>query len=255
VYLAQCSRRIEEPRHLRRNVAGDQDAAKIAAARYAIDHFVRPGTRIALGSGSTAMFAVRSLAERFPNGGFDCVASSVATERLATSLGLPVRPLRSDDRFDLMLDGADEVTPELDLTKGGGGALLREKLLAHLSDQIVILVDPSKLVKGLGEKFPIPVEVVPFARPVIEREATALGYRVSRRTDAGKNPFVTDNGNDLLDLVPKLPIPEPDEADATLHHLVGVIETGIFVELADRVIVGHLDGTAEDRSRPLARMH
>ena len=241
---------------LRVNVAGDQDAAKSAAAGYAVDHFVKPGMRVGLGTGTTAAFAVRALAERFPRAGLDCVASSLLTERLAQSLDFPVRPLREDDRFDLMLDGADEVSPGLDLTKGGGGALLREKLLAHLSDQVVILVDPSKLVTTLGEKLPIPVEVVPFARPVVEREIAALGYTVKHRMLTGKDePYVTDNGNELLDLVPHEPITEPDEADATLHHLIGVVETGIFVEMTDRVIVGHPDGSAEDRGRPLARMH
>lgn len=225
------------------------DSAKRAAARHAVHQFVRPGMPIALGTGSTAAFAVRSIAEEFPHGGFDCVASSRATEELATSLGLPVRPLRGGDRFDLMLDGADEVSPSLDLTKGGGGALLREKLLARLSRSVVILVDPTKLVDALGSKVPIPVEVVPFARAVVEREAMALGYRVRLRTVQEGTPFRTDNGNEILDLVPQEPLRSPREADRALRGLVGVVETGLFTDLADRVIVGRADGTVEERVR------
>ncbi len=236
-------------------MAGAADAAKLAAARHAVERYVRPGMRIALGTGSTASYAVQVLAERFGSNPPDCVATSRATEELATRLKFPVRPLRGDDRFDLMLDGADEVDPALDLTKGGGGALLREKLLARLSEEIIILVDPSKLVQALGERAPIPVEVVPFARPVLEREITALEYRPKLRTGPDGGVYHTDNGNEILDLAPARPLEEPDEADATLHHLVGVVETGIFVELADRVVVGKPDGTVEERGRPLARTH
>jgi len=150
-------------------VPEDLERAKVVAARYAVEHHVRPGLRIALGTGSTAAQAVRAIAERFPDGKFDCVASSRGTEDLARELHIPVRALRGDDRFDLMLDGADEVSPALDMTKGGGGALLREKLLARRSASVVIVVDPSKLVGALGERASIPVEVVPFARPVLER--------------------------------------------------------------------------------------
>jgi ribose 5-phosphate isomerase A len=229
------------------------DAAKQAAARHAVERYVRPRLRLALGTGSTAAFAVRALADRFSDAHLDCVASSRATEDLARSLGIAVRPLRGDDRFDVMLDGADEVSPGLDLTKGGGGALLREKLLARLSEEVIIMVDPGKLVRGLGERSPIPVEVVPFAAPVVEREAAAMGYDVRRRAGSDGAPFRTDNGNEILDLVPREPLQSPDEADATLRHLVGVVETGIFVELADVVVVGHPDGSVEERTRPLAR--
>ncbi|MGI0129543.1 MAG: ribose 5-phosphate isomerase A, partial [Thermoplasmata archaeon] len=161
-------------------MSDDLTKAKVAAARKGVER-VRPDMRLALGTGSTAAEAVRALVERFPGAPIDCVASSRATEALARSLGLPIRDLRADDRFDLMLDGADEVTPSLELTKGGGGALLREKLLAQLSDELTVLVDPTKLVSHLGEKRPIPVEVVPFARPVIARRFERDGYHVLLR--------------------------------------------------------------------------
>jgi len=204
--------------------------------------------RLALGTGSTAAEAVRALAALGATGSYDCVASSRATEELAGSLGFSVRPLRADDAFDLMLDGADEVTPALELTKGGGGALLREKLLAGLSREVVILVDPSKLVSHLGSRAPIPVEVVPFARPVVAHRLAAAGYRVTPREVDGR-PYLTDNGNELLDLVPGRPIEDPAAAAATLRATTGVVEIGIFVGLATRVVVGYADGRVDDRPR------
>lgn len=225
----------------------DLERAKVVAARYAVEHHVRPGLRLALGTGSTAAQAVRAIAERFPNGKFDCVATSRATEELAKELRVPVRPLRGDDRFDLMLDGADEVTPALDMTKGGGGALLREKLLARLSASVVIMVDPSKLVGALGERASLPVEVVPFGRPVLERELAAEGYRVRLRVGPNGRPYVTDNGNEILDLSPREPVRDPPEAAAAIRGHTGVVETGIFAGMADLVIVGYPDGRVEER--------
>lgn len=235
------------------SVDDEQQEAKRVAASFAVERWVRPGQKLALGTGSTAAEAVRALARRFPEAPFDCVASSDATDALARSLGLSVRPLRGDDRFDLMLDGADEVTPALALTKGGGGALFREKLLAHLSDEVVILVDPSKLVDGLGERHAIPVEVVPFARPIVEREVTALGYTLVPPDRPAAKRRRSDNGNDLLDLKPASPVRDPFGAHRALRSILGVVETGIFVDLADRVLVGHADGHVDERRSASAR--
>ncbi len=231
-------------------MADRRDAAKAAAARAAVERYVRPGARLALGTGSTAAHAVRALRTRFPDEPFDCVASSQETERLAASLGLAVRPLRGDDRFDLMLDGADEVTPALDLTKGGGGALLREKLLARLSDRLVIVVDASKLVTSIGERAAIPVEVVPFARPVVERQLAAAGFTVRPRTEPGGGAFRTDNGNEILDLTPAAPVRDPASLDRDIHRPVGVIETGLFLGMAERAVIGELDGGVREIARP-----
>jgi len=232
-------------------VPEDLERAKAVAARHAVEHYVRPGLRLALGTGSTAAQGVRAIAERFPDGRFDCVASSQATEQLARELRIPVRALRGDDRFDLMLDGADEVTPGLDMTKGGGGALLREKLLARLSATVVIMVDPSKLVAALGERASIPVEVVPFGRPVLERELAADGYRVRLRLGPDGRTFTTDNGNEILDLSPREPIAEPFAASEAIRRHTGVVEVGIFAGLASLVVVGFPDGRVEER-RPAA---
>ena len=226
------------------------DAAKASAARHAVERYVRPGARLALGTGSTAEHAVRAIRAVFPTDTFDCVASSSATERLAASLGLAVRPLRGSDRFDLMIDGADEVAPTLDLTKGGGGALLREKLLARLAARLVIVVDDAKLVTSLGERAPIPVEVVPYCRPVLELELAASGYRVRLRSVPSGRPFLTENGNEILDLVPAAPLRRPAEAEAELRSKVGVVETGLFIGLAERAVVGSLAGTIRELVRP-----
>ncbi|HTT14698.1 MAG TPA: ribose-5-phosphate isomerase RpiA [Thermoplasmata archaeon] len=234
-------------------MADELEAAKAAAARHAVAKYVRPAQRLALGTGSTAQHAVRAIAALHPKTPFECVASSLATEELAQSLGLAVRPLRPGDRFDLMLDGADEVTPDLALTKGGGGALLREKLLAHLSRRLVILVDPTKLVDGLGTRSPIPVEIVPFARPVLAPELAEGGYAVALREWQPGQPVLTDNGNEILDLRPARPIADPAAAARRLRAHVGVVETGIFVRMAHRVVIGHPDGRVEERSRSRAR--
>jgi ribose 5-phosphate isomerase A len=230
-------------------MADPQDDAKAAAARHAVARYVRPRQRLALGTGTTAQAAVREIARTRPDAQLDCVSTSVATEELARTLGLTVRPLEPGDRFDLMLDGADEVTPDLALTKGGGGALLREKLLAHLARRVIIMVDPSKLVQHLGEHAPIPIEIVPFARPILLRELASEGYAVSVREWQPGKPVLTDNGNEVLDLRPVAPITSPAGASRTLRGYVGVVETGIFVRLAHRVVVGYPDGRVEERSR------
>jgi ribose 5-phosphate isomerase A len=228
---------------------------KIAAAELAVERCVRPGLRLALGTGTTASEAIRSIAARFPRAPFECVASSQESEVLARSLGLRVRPLARGDRFDLMIDGADEVSPSLDLTKGGGGALLREKLLAHLSRELVIVVDSSKLVRALGERSPVPVEVVPFARPVLEPELEAEGYRVRLRALREGDPFRTDNGNEILDLVPPHPMEEPGPVERAIRSHVGVVEVGLFVGLVRRLFVGHPDGRVEEKEAPSQRGH
>ncbi len=224
-------------------LAREKDLAARAAVRR-----VRTGMRLALGTGSTAAYAVRAIAERFPGGeGIDAVASSRMTEELARSLGLGVRPLAADDRFDLMLDGADEVTPRLELTKGGGGALFREKFLARLSREVAIMVDHTKLVPELGHRSAIPIEVVPFARPVVARQLTGQGYGVVLRgADTASGVARTDNHNEILDLRPPRPVHDAAALEASLRAIPGVVETGIFVGLAHRILVGLPDGSVQE---------
>lgn len=231
-------------------MVGSSEAAKKAAAE-AGARLVRLGQRVALGTGSTAALAIRALAARWAElGPFEAVASSEASARLAVELGLRVRALRGDDRFDIMLDGADEVDPRLALTKGGGGALFREKLLARLSREVVILVDGSKLVEVLGVGFRIPVEVVPFARPVIAARLQADGADARLRAASDGRPFVTDNGNEILDVAWPGGVPDPARTEAALRAIPGVVESGLFVGLAHRVLVGHPDGRVDERRRP-----
>ena len=218
---------------------------KDLAARAAIRR-VRSGMRVALGTGSTAAFAVRALSEALgPE--ISAVASSRATEELAESLGVPVGPLRPNDAFDVMIDGADEVTPRLDLTKGGGGALFREKFLARLAREVVIIVDHTKLVSHLGSRSAIPVEVVPFARPVVVEQLVARRFGCALRgSDGARGGTRTDNGNEILDLRPPAPLDDVPAFEAELRSEPGVVETGIFVGLAHRVYVGLPDDKVEE---------
>ncbi len=229
-------------------LALEKDRAARAAARR-----VKRGMRVALGTGSTAAYAIRALAERFGGDGeIESVATSQASESLAGSLGLKVRALKEDDSFDIMIDGADEVTPQLALTKGGGGALFREKFLARLSAEVLIVVDHTKLVDRLGSRSAIPIEVVPFARPVLSRRLTArrLGVQLRRRSDG--QPFLTDNGNEVLDLRPPAPLDDPAALDQELRGEPGVVETGLFVGLAHRVYVGLPGDRVDEVSVPRA---
>ncbi len=223
------------------------DGEKALAGRAAAGH-VRAGQRLALGTGSTTSFAIRALAEKFPGGDrLSIVASSIATERLATELGLTVRSLEPGDRFDLMIDGADEVAPTLALTKGGGGALFREKFLARLSQELVIAVDHTKLVPKLGTRHPIPIEIVPFARSKLIHQLTERGLSPRLRADrTSGGPVLTDNGNEVLDLYPENGVDDPARLDQELRIMPGVIETGIFVGLAHRIYVGLPDGTVQE---------
>ena len=223
---------------------------KDLAARAAVRR-VRTGMRLALGTGSTAAYAIRALAERFPGGaGIESVATSQASETLARELGLSVRALAEHDTFDLMIDGADEVTPQLELTKGGGGALFREKFLARLSKEVVIVVDHTKLVDRLGSRAAIPVEVVPFARPVLERRFRARRYGVRLRAGTDGAPVRTENGNEVLDLRPPSPLDDATRVEVELRSEPGVVETGIFIGLAHRLFVGLPGDRVDEVTRP-----
>jgi ribose 5-phosphate isomerase A len=218
---------------------------KDLAARAAIRR-VKPGMRVALGTGSTSAFAVRALAEKIgPE--ITAVASSSTTEALARSLGISVGPLQPNDAFDVMVDGADEVTPLLDLTKGGGGALFREKFLARLARELVIMVDHTKLVSHLGTRSAVPIEVVPFARPVVVERLKSRRIGCAVRGAVGDGPgTLTENGNEILDLRPPEPVDDPSELEAELRSIPGVVETGLFVGLTHRVYVGLPDGTVQE---------
>src|SRR3989454_907455 len=195
---------------------------------------VRDGTVVGLGTGRAATAFLHALAGRVRDG---CrvkgVPTSEETERLARELGIPLVGLEAD--IDVTVDGADEVDPELNLIKGYGGALLRERVVAAASRRQVILVERDKLVPRLGSRGRLPVEVVPFALPLCRRRLAALGLGPALRT-AGERPFVTDNGNVILDCVVGS-IADPPGLERALRAVPGVVDTGLFLGTADTVLV------------------
>jgi ribose 5-phosphate isomerase A len=191
--------------------------------------------RIGLGSGRAAAAFVRALGTRVGDGLRACgVPTSEATAALAREVGIPLVEL--DHRpLDLTVDGADEVDPELNLIKGYGGALVRERIVAAASQRQVILVTADKLVPRLGTRGRLPVEVVPFGRPLCERRLLALGCRPRLRECEGR-PFVSDNGNQILDCAIE-PLDDPAALDAAIRRVPGVVDTGLFLGTADTVLV------------------
>ena len=226
-----------------------QDAAKKAAAEAACAH-VREDTIVGLGTGSTADFAVRHLGHRVKHEGLRIrgVPTSIKTERLAREVGIPLVELDEVEEVDVTIDGADEVDPKLDLIKGLGGALLREKIVASLTKRQIIVVDPSKLVEKLGTKSPLPVEVLPFGAKVVERRLLKAGMRPALRVKDGK-PVVTDNGNLVLDVRFADGIGAPKKLESELNNIPGVVENGLFLDITWRVVVGEADGKVREIPR------
>ncbi len=225
-------------------------AAKRAAGRAAVDRFVRSDTAVGLGTGSTAVWAVRRLGELLSDGTLtDVVAvpTSEATSAEARAHGIPLTTLDAHPRLDLTIDGADEVDPELNLVKGGGGALLREKIVAQASDRLVVVVDEGKLVPALGTGFPIPVEVIGMARRPEQEFLETLGARVSERTAPDGTPFRTDEGNLILDATTG-PLSDPAAFLHTLQQRAGVVEVGLFLAMASVVLVAGADGGVHELS-------
>lgn len=222
-------------------MASDPRALKIDAARAALER-VESGMRLGLGTGSTAEEFVRLLGERLANGGLHevrCVCTSARTEELARSLGVPVASLSELAPLDLTVDGADEIDPALRLIKGRGGAMLREKIVEQASRRFVVIADEAKLVERLGAG-PLPVEVIPLAVDVLRLRFEARGLRPELRKSAG-NPFMTDEGNRILDIrVPR----ERDIADVIdeVRRNAGVVETGFFPDEASEAIIASAGG-------------
>jgi ribose 5-phosphate isomerase A len=220
----------------------DRDAEKAAAARTAAAEVI-DGMLVGLGSGSTAAYAVREIGRRVADGlRVDCVATSTATEALARSLGLSVRPFDDVARVDLTIDGADEIDPSLRAIKGGGGALLREKVVAAASDRVCIIVDASKPVARLGA-FPLPVEVLPFAAAWVARALAGLGGAPTRRLGADGSPFHTDQGNVIFDTAFGL-IDDAAALAAQLARVPGIVEHGLFLDEIDTLFIGRSSGVA-----------
>lgn len=207
---------------------------KQAVARASLQ-FVRDGDIVGLGSGSTAAYAVRFLAERV-HAGLKIVGipTSHQTRALAASLGIPLTSLDKTPEIDVTIDGADEVDPHLSLIKGGGGALLYEKIVASASRRLVIIADSSKEVAMLG-KFPVPMEVITFAQPLVRRRVEALGASVRLRL-VGDTPFLTDEGHHILDCDFGA-IPDVPALARKLSDMPGIVEHGLFVGMASIVLI------------------
>ena len=228
------------------------DKAKFVAAKRAVD-FVEDGMRVGLGTGSTAAWMVRCLAEVVRQDGLKirAVPTSTRTAALARELGIEVVSLDEAKWLDLTIDGADEFDADLNLIKGGGGALLQEKIVATASDQMIVIADAGKEVGALGA-FPLPVEVIPFGwqttKWLIEEMLVSidvLGRGTSLRMN-GDRPFVTDEGNHILDLHLGR-IGNARQLAMVLNQVPGVVENGLFIDICDVVVVGYGDGRVETR--------
>lgn len=228
------------------------DKAKFVAAKRAVE-FVEDGMRVGLGSGSTSAWMVRCLGERVREEGLNIrgVPTSIRTAELAREVGIDVVSLDAAKWLDVTIDGADEFDQELNLIKGGGGAHLQEKIVATASDQMIVITDASKEVDTLGA-FPLPVEVIPFGwqttQALIEETLVSmdvLGRSASLRMN-GDRPFVTDEGNHILDLHLKR-IGDARQMAMVLNQMPGVVENGLFIDICDTVVIGYGDGKAEVR--------
>jgi ribose 5-phosphate isomerase A len=224
-----------------------QDEAKLLVAMRAVE-FVEDGMAVGLGTGTTATMFICELGKRVRQGlKIRCVASSDASHRLGLSLGMDVTTLDELPELDLYIDGADEVGPELALIKGGGGALLREKIVASAAKQFIVVVDSSKVVQHLG-KFPLPVEVIKMALPLVEPKLAALGlHPKQRQAKSGNGPYLTDEGNYILDCACGV-IEEPEVVAAEIRNIVGVVEHGLFLGMATLALVAREDGVSERRA-------
>jgi ribose 5-phosphate isomerase A len=212
------------------------DQEKQTAARAAVA-LVQPGSIVGLGSGSTATYAIRFIGERVRDGlKIVGIPTSQKIKHLAEQLGIPLATLDEHPQIDIDIDGADEIDPGLNLIKGGGGALLREKIIASASQRFIVVGDSSKQVPHLG-KFPLPVEVIPFAQALIKGRIAALGAEVSLRCYGYGNPYVTDEGHHILDCTFG-EIGDPPALAEKLRAIPGVVEHGLFIGMAEMALIG-----------------
>lgn len=220
------------------NCGMSSEQEKINAAKAAVK-MIEDQQIVGLGTGSTAVFAIREIAERVQKGLFiKCIPTSDTTAALARELSIPLADINAVEAIDITIDGADEFTEELYLIKGGGGALLKEKIVAAKTRREIIIADSSKHVKVLGA-FKLPVEVIPFACNYVLQELRMLkGIGVVRKTHG--HPFITDEGNYIIDVDFKQ-IENPVLLDEQLNRIVGVVEHGLFIDLAAMILMGEGD--------------
>jgi ribose 5-phosphate isomerase A len=218
-----------------------QDEAKRMAARRALE-FVEDGMSLGLGSGTTSAIFIQELGQRVKTGlRVRGIATSQASEALAKSLSIPITTFDETPELDLAVDGADEVGPGLSLIKGGGGALLREKIVESAAKKFIVIADSTKLVEHLG-KFPLPVEVIQMALPIVSRKLTALGLNPRLRRHPDNSLYITDEGNYILDCAAGK-IEDPAKTAAAIRSIVGVVEHGLFLNMASFAIIASDQGT------------
>jgi ribose 5-phosphate isomerase A len=219
------------------------DDLKAEAGAAAVDRYVRSGMRLGLGTGSTAATMLDALGERLASGALEDIAgvpTSAATAARCGELGIPLVTLDDAPELDLVIDGADEIDPRLDLIKGLGGAHLREKVVAAAAREMVVVADETKLVGSLGERAPLPVEVIPFALPVADRLLRRLGWQPELRADDGR-PFTTDEGNRILHCR-RDEWADPSALARDVSEVPGVVAHGFFLGFASVAVVATRDG-------------
>mmetsp|Transcript_27114 Transcript_27114/g.33669 ORF Transcript_27114/g.33669 Transcript_27114/m.33669 type:complete len:244 (-) Transcript_27114:435-1166(-) len=234
-----------------------QNELKKLVGYKAVDDYVKSDMVVGLGTGSTAYFAVERVGEKLKSGELKnilAIPTSIRTKEQAESLGIPLVTLDTHSSLDVAIDGADEVDPNLNLVKGGGGALFREKIVEERAAKFIVIVDESKLCDGLGPGFPLPVEIVPFCHEHTMRTVAALpslagceaklrmGSAATGATPDGDEIALTDNGNYIVDLFFKEPIKDPVAAAKELKATCGVVEHGLFCGMSSAVIIAGKDG-------------
>lgn len=226
-------------------MSSQHDPKRVAGRRAA--EMIESGMTLGLGTGSTVYHTLVRLAERIKEEGLQvrCVPTSTDTEGKAREMGIPLVSLDEVEGLDLTIDGADEADGAFCLTKGGGGALLREKVVAFASKRVVIILTANKRVARLGDSFALPVEVLPFALSMVARRLPALGTDPVERRAADGTSYRTDNGCAILDCRFPGGIEDPAAMELALDRIPGVVETGLFVGLAHTLVVGAEDGRAE----------
>lgn len=227
--------------------AEQQDQMKLMAAKRALE-FVEPGMTLGLGSGSTATLWIHLLGEQVRDHGLNirAIASSEDSERLGRSYGIPFVTFDECHKLDLTVDGADEIAPHLALIKGGGGKLLREKIVASASERFLVVADKTKRVEQLGH-FPLPVEVIPMAAPLVSDALRELGFTPQVRMRDTSTRYITDEGNLILDCSGLL-ISDPYTIAAELDAIVGVVEHGLFLDMADLALIAEDDQVIETQT-------
>jgi len=218
----------------------EQEDMKKLAGEKAVE-YIEDGMVIGLGTGSTVKYSIKKIGELVENGlRIRCIPTSLRTKKLATELNISIEDLNDCHEIDLTIDGADEVDANLNLIKGGGGALTREKMVAYHSKKEIIVVDETKIVKGLGVDTPLPVEVTKFGWNATKKALEKMGCTAELRTIMGE-VYITDNQNYILDC-DFGKIDSPEELEHDINNIPGVVENGLFVDLVDEVIVGSKQG-------------